>query len=127
MSSRIEHDHRAILTAQKVIINMYGSNTPEVKYQKLLTPFSFNCLLQELKLTSKVDIDDSAVKKGMSYEIKSTDGMTTTSRKSCSCNFFTSMCLPCRHMFSLRKQVANRSIDRKLEENLKTRVNFLPS
>ena len=100
-SSRIERDHRAILTAQKVSINMYGSNTPEGKYQKLLTPFAFNFLLQQLKLTPKVDID-SAVKKGMSYEIKTTDGMTTTSRESCSCTFFTSMRLPCRHMFSLR-------------------------
>ena len=40
---------------------MYGSNTPEGKYQKLLTPFAFNFLLQQLKLMPKVDID---------YEVK---------------------------------------------------------
>jgi len=74
---------------QKRPITMFR-NVDEEKYYKLLTPYAFNFIKQNLFCPTKEILKDTAL-------------------DSCSCSFYKSMRLPCRHIINKRR-VTNNSI-----------------
>ena len=57
---RTERDHRAALTFQKVKVYPFKVDSPEAEYSKLLTPYAFTFVHNQMKLMIKVkEIKDS--------------------------------------------------------------------
>ena len=76
--------------------------TPESDYSLLLAPYSFSFILKQLSLASsvkKITTSDDI------HTIDTSEGPKTVSPLSCECIFFTSMKLPCRHIFALRQKL----------------------
>ncbi|CAH1738143.1 unnamed protein product [Aphis gossypii] len=82
---RLERDKNAVKLVQKHPIQT--TQTPELhNYYDLLTPYAFNFL-----------------KKQFEYDVEY-NTLKNTTENTCSCIFYNSMRLPCRHIFKLRKQ-----------------------
>ena len=99
---RTERDHKAALTFQKTKVFSYQKDSAEMQYSELLTSYASCFVVKQLKLVMKVkDIrrEDDV------YIVNTNDGDKVVTQDSCECIFNQSMRLPCRHMFSLRKQL----------------------
>ena len=89
---RTERDHRAALTFQKVKVYPFEVDSPEAEYLKLLTPYAFTFVHNQMKLIIKV----KEIKESSSEIVSIID---------CECMFYTSMSLSCRHIFALRSKL----------------------
>ena len=101
-SLRTERDHKAALTFHKTKVFLFSENSDETSYCQLLTSYASSFVVKQLKLADKVK---EIQRKDEKYVVETTDGTKTVSESSCECVFHKSMKLPCRHMFSLRKQL----------------------
>ncbi|KAL5237152.1 hypothetical protein ACI65C_004562 [Semiaphis heraclei] len=81
---RSERDSKTINLVQKLPTKKI-ENSDEYKYSMLLTPYAFNYLKKGLSCTNKTKI------------------LEGTSLTSCSCAFYNSMKLPCKHIFNKRR------------------------
>jgi len=79
---RIERDSKALLTVQKWPTTKF-LNAVEEQYFRLLTPYAFDFLKKQLLQKSTI--------------------IESTTDQSCSCGFFRSMKLPCKHIFKKRE------------------------
>ena len=100
---RTERDHKTAVMFQKVKLLPFSKDSPEMCYNQLLTSYAFSFVEKQFKLIPKV------------RELKASDGnwvietsagpISVTPTKCNTCLFFTSMRLPCRHIFSLRDKL----------------------
>jgi len=82
---RLERDKNAVQLVQKQPTQTKA--TPELQqFYKLLTPYAFNFLKAQFECATKTDV------------------LEKTTKNNCTCLFFNSMRLPCRHIFNLRKK-----------------------
>ena len=101
-SLRTERDHKAALQFQKVKVQPFSPSTPEAAYSKILTSYALAFVIKQIALAEKVkDIQEDD---GIIYRVKTSEGMKTVSLEDCECIFRSSMRLPCRHIFALRKK-----------------------
>lgn len=99
-SLRTERDHRALNVFQKIPVTPFKPETPEYQYMEHITPYALNFVIKQLELVKKVKIvshDEANV-----YMINSSEGIIRTTASECSCSFYKSMLLPCRHVFAVR-------------------------
>ena len=82
---RSERRYRQARLTNRVKMASKAMSTLEQQYNELLTPFAYDCLVDELKLM------------GLASE------RHATSDDSCSCRFFRCMMMPCRHMLVTRE------------------------
>ena len=102
-SLRTERDHKAALQFQKVKVQPFSPSTPEAAYSKILTSYALAFVIKQIALAEKVkDIQEDD---GIIYRVKTSEGMKTVSLEDCECIFRSSMRLPCRHIFALRKKL----------------------
>ena len=99
---RTERDHRTAVMFQKVKVHPFPANSPESEYTKLLTSYASAFVLKQLKLAEKVKQIEGS---GEQFTIETSEGQKSVSLSDCNCVFHTSMSLPCRHMFALRKKL----------------------
>ena len=97
---RTERDHTAAFMMQKRRVVPYRKDSPENKYCDFLTTYAADYVCKQLALHKKVSTP--VIKSDGSYEIQTFEGLLTVFPDSCCCNFYSSMCLPCRHLFALR-------------------------
>ncbi|KAL5236993.1 hypothetical protein ACI65C_004403 [Semiaphis heraclei] len=82
---RLERDKNAIQLVQKQPTQT--NSTPELQqFYRLLTPYAFNFLKAQFECAAKTDV------------------LEKTTENNCTCLFYNSMRLPCRHIFNLRKK-----------------------
>ena len=99
---RTERDHKAAVMFQKVKVHPFPVNSPENEYSKLLTSYASAFVLKQLRLAEKVkDIREN----GEQFTVETSEGQRVVSVSDCSCIFYTSMSLPCRHIFALRSKL----------------------
>ena len=96
---RIERDHKAAVMFQKVKVHPFPADSPESDYSKLLTPYALAFVMKQLKLAEKVR---QIVEVGETFTVETSEGKKVVSLSNCHCIFYTSMSLPCHHMFALR-------------------------
>lgn len=78
--------------------NLYNENSPEYKYSCISTKYAFNEIKIELSQYLNIEITTDIENKDIIETIS--DGQSIHfSKNSCSCRFFKSMGLPCRHIF----------------------------
>ena len=100
---RTERDHRAALTFQKVKVYPFQVDSPETEYSKILTPYAFSFVHNQIKLISKVkEIKEQA---SGTFTVATSEGEKVVSINDCECMFYTSMSLPCRHILALRSKL----------------------
>ena len=95
---RTERDHTAAFLVHKRRVVPYSLDSPENKYCDFLTTYAADYVCKQLALHKKVS---TPVKPDGSYEIQTSEGLLTVLPDSCCCNFYSSMRLPCRHLFAL--------------------------
>ena len=81
----------------------YNINTPRGQYEALLTSYARSFVLQQIDLAEKCEYEYVHVdgKVGL-FATNSSEGRIQVSHFRCSCGFFCSMKLPCRHILHLR-------------------------
>lgn len=98
-SSSVERDHRAIQMCEKRPVFSASVDDVEMDMRKLLTEFAAQHVIKNYKKMNNVNFTDVTD----SCAILKTEVQTITTRiDSCSCGFFSSMGLPCCHIFKFR-------------------------
>lgn len=99
---RTERDHKAALASQKIRVHTFPEGSAEIEYSKFLTCYASGYLLKQMKLVCQVKEikEDSGL-----FVIEASEGKITVDLFSCSCIFYSSMRLPCRHIFALRAKL----------------------
>ena len=113
-SLALERDHRAVMIFHKVSVNPYAENTPLYEYQNYLTPYAFSYVVKQFSLADKVKLTELIDPDSLCTNFYLKERTITTSILTCNCGFFKAMQLPCRHMFSLRRQLQLDLFDKQL-------------
>ena len=108
-----ERDNRAAKLDLKVPVGWDLIVGPVRQFQSHLTPYAFAFVKDQLDYSEKVCItgtegDDSVIIKTRSGRV------IVASSVSCSCSFFTTMMLPCRHILSARRHFSKPIFDANL-------------
>lgn len=90
-----ERDHKAALIVLKVPIAFH--DTSSMKY---LTPYSYRFIAKQISLIDKVKLKD--IDGEQSFHTSSSEGERCLS---CTCMFWQSIKLPCRHIFAARSKL----------------------
>ena len=86
----------------------YRDDSPQCMYSRLLTSYAATFVHKQLELASIVsNISDQ----NGSYVVNTSEGQKKVTESSCECMFFSSMLLPCRHIFALRSKLAHSLYD----------------
>ena len=104
---RVERDHKAADLFQKVMVIGNEHNSHQKQYSLILTNYSCDHVLKQMNLAEKAKytFENLQEEENHSYSVITKAGRITTTPTTCACNFNQSMKLPCRHIFSLRKEL----------------------
>ena len=96
-----ERKHRALARAVKVPAPHVLLNDDLKLYEKYLTPFAFNHVEKQFNKISSVQFTTDS---STHFLVQHHDGHILAAVDSCSCAFFESMKLPCKHIFAARRR-----------------------
>ena len=85
-----------------------AQGSPESEYTKLLTSYASGLVIKQLETARKMK---NIIEENNSYVVETSEGERTTTIAKCACSFFTSICLPCRHMLALRAKLGKSLYD----------------
>lgn len=99
--TRTERNHKVALNFQRRKIANYLPGSTQDQYATLLTAYAVRFVIEQIKYQDRVgnitkDIDGF-------YDVCSSRRIEKVSKNSCTCSFYSSMRLPCRHIFAVRK------------------------
>ena len=97
---RTERQHRALTVLAKVSRCTTEMNEDEAAYSLLLTPYAYKILQREQKGEERVTLTASE----NSFTCQSTEGELIVTDTTCSCTSYSSIGLPCKHIFAARKE-----------------------
>ena len=97
---RNERVHSTLMAMAKKPVLVFPPESPEVKYAEVFTPYATTYVHKQLALCSRVNIEKD---NGVQCEVTSSNGQLNVTVDSCQCTFWTSMHLPCRHMFAVHE------------------------
>lgn len=95
--------------ATKNIVHNYETDSVEVKYINLLTPYAFTFVERNLK----------------DYMIHGKDEHWITTMQECNCNFRQNMKLPCIHIFDQRSLCKINLFDENLVDDRYKKANYI--
>lgn len=102
-SMSIEKNHRAITSIMKHPSKLFTEDSPESKYQIVLTKFAFEKLLSEFEEMDSFDVTGEGPG-FITFNLDTTKQPACIVREEeCGCRFFNAMKLPCRHILKLLK------------------------
>ena len=103
---RSERTYKAVYSYQKVKVVPHALNSPEAQYSQLLTSYATSFTLQQLVLARDIAYEFTPVvgEHGI-FNTSTSDGEIRVSHFICTCCYFQSMRLPCRHLFSRQKDM----------------------
>lgn len=123
-SLNVERDYRTIVGLQRVPILAVNETNMEFKYRSILTSYAYNMFLSEIQnLDGIVDVGERNDHLVLKNRAESRN-VAIANATDCSCRFFKSMVLPCRHIIYFRKKknvddfAANLCAKRWLKANL---------
>ena len=99
-----EHDHKVALQFQKVPVSHHERGSPQQLYSTPLTTYATKFVLKQLKMQTKID-DMVPLEELQSFCIPSREGNLQVSPFECPCMFRCAICLPCRHIFAVRRKL----------------------
>lgn len=96
-----EHSQSAVRCAYRRPCVPHGEEAGR-QYQEALTPYAFQFVEKQLKAVSKLKI---LKHEGVKFVFESSCGNTETTADHCSCSFWLSMHLPCKHVLGARRHL----------------------
>ena len=98
---RNERDNKAVINFQKTKVCYFLVSSPAEKYFKFLIHYTANFVVTQIERSNSV----SNWKRisPHQFEINTSNIVVKFSLNVCNCNFYTSMKLPCQHIFAARK------------------------
>lgn len=114
---RQERDSRISNLVMKRPLLAFPMDSPEAKFSRLLTPYSFQFVLKQISLSQKVNLSEADIA-DVPITLQSSSGLIHVSTTSCTCIFSTMNQLPCRHSFALRSKL---SLDMYFEDEIAQR------
>ena len=73
-----------------------GQNNPILaKFETVMTPYSYDLLAEQYKMHQKVEVISKDT-------VKSSSGILTVTNDTCGCACYTTLKIPCRHIFAIR-------------------------
>jgi len=96
---RHERDHSFVTTMEKVSVKPFPHGSVEDEFSSSITPFAFQFVLHQLKLSSTTDVTVTDGNVAIVVDGK-TEQMCPDK---CVCAFSKAMGLPCRHIFAVRR------------------------
>ena len=78
----------------------FNSGSPESLYSELLTSYASAYVTKQLAILHKVKLVSIM---SDACTVQTSEGIKTVTALHCDCTFRTSMMLPCRHIFAVRK------------------------
>ena len=99
---RNERDHVTLTTMVKKRVTDVPPDSPEKQFAHYLTPYAFNQMEAQLSLRKRVVI---VADHGVSCTVSSCAGDLVVSTDNCQCTVWSSMQLPCRHIFAVREKM----------------------
>ncbi|XP_022103351.1 zinc finger SWIM domain-containing protein 1-like isoform X2 [Acanthaster planci] len=100
-SLREERDQSVATLLAEHAPNPDSGSTVVDKFEQHLTPLALKYVLRQLKLSWKVKVKTNI--DSTSSMVKSSHNTLTVNVDRCPCRFWCSLCLPCRHMFAVRR------------------------
>ena len=100
---RNERDHCTLMAHAKKIVSKFDIDTPEHQYSEAVTPYAFDYKQKQLSLHCKVSIEPTT-DDDREFIVNASSGKLKVTCETCACTFWTSMRLPCRHMFAVREK-----------------------
>ena len=97
---RTERQHRALTVLAQVSRCRTVMNEDDAAYSLLLTPYAYKIVLREQKGAERVTLTASE----NSFTCQSTEGELIVTDTTCSCTSYSSIGLPCKHIFAARKE-----------------------
>lgn len=97
-----ERDHKAALTVQKVPVLFHGTtNKDSICYMKYLTPYAYQYVQEQILLKDKLRPKDACPE---TFLVSASEGEVTVIllHQACTCMYWLSLKLPCRHIFAAR-------------------------
>ena len=91
---RSERSHRLLQALSKVPCTPVSPE--EEAYRRYVTPYCFNMIQEQLKASLKVEVLTSS-------SVMSSSGTREVTNTDCTCAFFTSMRIPCKHILAIRR------------------------
>ena len=98
--NRTERDNKVANLFYKVPCSIQKKDDTALQFQQYLTPHAFKYVEKQLELAQCITIQDEEG----SFSVKSSVGEISVTATTCQCTSYTSMSLPCRHIFALRRQ-----------------------
>lgn len=112
---RNERSYKAVYSYQKTPVVPYDVNSPEGAYTSFLTKYASSFVLHQLQLFSNTTYAFTPdVMNPDTYHTTTSEGATTVSSLKCTCCFFQSMRLPCRHIFHVRHNLGVTLFEKRL-------------
>ena len=98
---RNERDNKTAINFRKTKVCYFSVNPPGQKYFKFLTNSAENFVLNQIERSNSVNnLKRISLHQ---FEINTSDFVVKFSLNVCDCNFYTSMKLPCQHIFAARE------------------------
>ena len=112
---RNERSYKAVVSYQKVRVVAHALNSPQAAYTTLLTSYASSFVLHQIELSENGTYEfHQHAGNNTTYYVQTSEGRMEVSFLKCSCCFFSSMRLPCRHLFQLRANSGVSLYDRNL-------------
>ena len=99
-STRNERNHKVAINFQKRKVENYLPGSTQEQYVTLLTSYAARFVNEQIKCQDSVG--NIAKDTDGFYDVHSSRGIEKVSKNSCTCSFYSSMRLPCRHIFAVR-------------------------
>ena len=96
----------------KTINSKFLVDSAEFKYEEYLTPFAAKYVLEEIELSNCTTILKN--NQDNSFDILFADEVINTTSIECKCYKFTSMGLPCKHIFAVKRALSMDMFDKSL-------------
>ena len=99
---RNERDHSTLMAIAKKSVSTFNVHSSEYQFAESLTPYAFEYVSKQLSLRHNVSIETA--NDSNEFIVNSSNGKLTVTHNICTCTFWKSMRLPCRHILAVREK-----------------------
>ena len=111
-ATRNERNHKAAINYQKRKVLKYLPGSIQEQYPTLLTSYAAEFVTEQIEYLDRVG--NMTENHNGIFHVRSSRGVEKVTRRSCTCLFFSSMRLPCRHIFAVRQAAGENMYDKSL-------------
>lgn len=101
-SHKYERDHKAVQHVLKRPVTIFAPESCEFRYLEYVTNYAFKFVIDSIESSKSIKTDKISKSTDEQFEVKTGGTTFETSIETCNCSYWTSMLLPCNHIFAIR-------------------------